>query len=177
MNDDEIDESLCPHPEFCCLHKSLNHEVNIKPIIVWEQTTLHQILGPQIASNIDLPTLKKALLDCYGRFLINLPTTLMQDHVHLQFQMQVSILISQSSFSLGVSGSSLVVLRFLVRYLCESSQFATAPIWPTHVRKFPSSSVNSIAEISNYFPSENASQSNSRTNSSETGLITAKQFH
>lgn len=37
---------------------------------------------------VDMSLLNRALLDCYGRFLLNLPSSLLRDHVHLQFQIQ-----------------------------------------------------------------------------------------
>lgn len=46
--------------------------------------------NPEKFGSYDVHLLEKAILDCYGRFLLNLPGELLKDHVHLQFQIQVA---------------------------------------------------------------------------------------
>lgn len=43
---------------------------------------------PSHLAHVHLSLFRRALLDCYGRFLLNLPPSLLRDHVHLQFQIQ-----------------------------------------------------------------------------------------
>eukprot|EP01053_Blabericola_migrator_P008785 Blabericola_migrator_1__8784@NODE_462_length_8278_cov_282_498843_g361_i0_p1_GENE_NODE_462_length_8278_cov_282_498843_g361_i0NODE_462_length_8278_cov_282_498843_g361_i0_p1_ORF_typecomplete_len877_score121_40NUDIX/PF00293_28/5_7e16DCP2/PF05026_13/3_3e15_NODE_462_length_8278_cov_282_498843_g361_i051687798 len=56
-------------------------------ILTFNAENLSEILGTSLKA-CDLSLLKKALLDCFGRFILNLPSSLLSDHVHYHFQVQ-----------------------------------------------------------------------------------------